>query len=63
MRELNAQELSTVQGGFVITATVATLIVSGVIAGIYLINSLVDLYITKSGGQAPTPPTPPSTTA
>ncbi|MBN9288345.1 MAG: hypothetical protein BGO43_14985 [Gammaproteobacteria bacterium 39-13] len=59
MQELKAEDLDAVHGGIIITTAVATLIASGVIATIYLINSLVNLYIVNHGGQ--TTPQPNST--
>jgi hypothetical protein len=55
MRELQVNELDAVQGGFIITATVA-LITSAVIAGVYLTNSLINLYTAEKTGTAPTQP-------
>ncbi len=44
MRELNQSEIHDIHGGFVITASVS-LIVSAVVAGIYLVNTLINLYM------------------
>ncbi len=56
MRELSLEEAHTIQGGFVITATVATLIVSGVVAALYFSNNLLSLYIYTKTGSMPAQP-------
>ena len=56
MRELTQSEVNNIHGGFVITASV-TLIVSAVIAGIYLVNTLINLYMVEKTGKASPSPT------
>ncbi len=62
MRELNLEEVQAVQGGFVITATVVTLIVSGVVAALYFGNNLLSLYIFNKTGSMPAQPSGAGTT-
>ena len=56
MRELNLEETLATQGGFVITATVLTLIASGIVASIYFGNTLLSLYVYDKTGTMPAQP-------